>query len=143
MAVQLLPTLSFCSFRTFFFVPATLAFLTSLFIILYISTTSNLFSHASTNTLPPKPLSGSSLIFHPTHKFFSFPPENASTTSPEAGWRFDESRRSTGIPLSSIGMRLFYFMHTPLACSFVFLVFAMILRKSFYFYFYSISGKVF
>ena len=68
-----------------FFIPTSLALLTSLFILFYISSTPKLFTHQHQTTLHLKRSpSGSSTISAPAHQFISIPIENASTTPFEA-----------------------------------------------------------
>lgn len=103
------------SFRSFFFIPTSLALVTSLFILFYVSSTSNLFTYQHQITLHLKQSpSGSSTISAPTHQFISIPIENASTTPFEA-LRNDadqrtESQLSSRPQLGSDGMWILSFL---------------------------------
>lgn len=96
------------SFRGFFFIPTSLALVTSLFILFYISSTSNLFTHQQQISLQLKQSpSGSSTISVPSHQITSVPRENGSVTQFEA-LRNDvdqgaESQRSSLPQLGSVG----------------------------------------
>lgn len=101
------------SFRSFFFIPTCLALFTSLFILFYISTTSNLFSgqlHPSALLLKPHLPSGSSsntqetipALFHndSTTPLMHFPSEKNDDGR-------NESQRFSKLQLGSNGMSYF------------------------------------
>lgn len=56
------------SFRSFFFIPTALALVTSIFILFYISTTSNLFTHPQQITVRLKPPPVSSTLSPPLRR---------------------------------------------------------------------------
>lgn len=66
------------SFRSFFFIPTALALITSIFILFYISTTSNLFTHTHQITVRLKPPHVSSTLSPPARQTISFSFQNAS-----------------------------------------------------------------
>ncbi|XP_034694820.1 probable glycosyltransferase At5g03795 isoform X1 [Vitis riparia] len=64
------------SFRGFFFIPTILALITSLFVLFYISSTSNLFTHPQETHLQVlKSAIGSSAFSPPSHQFMRVPAE--------------------------------------------------------------------
>ncbi|XP_059463232.1 probable glycosyltransferase At5g03795 isoform X2 [Corylus avellana] len=66
------------SFRSFFFIPTALALITSISIIFYISTTSNLFTHQHQITVRLKPPHVSSTLSPPARQTISISFQNAS-----------------------------------------------------------------
>lgn len=99
------------SFRGFFFLPTILALITSLFVLFYISSTSNLFTYPHQTTLQLKPPSGFSNISAPAHQFISNPFENSSTKPFGARTKdvdqITESQRPLRPQLGSNGMSIF------------------------------------
>ncbi|KAK3005906.1 hypothetical protein RJ639_017727 [Escallonia herrerae] len=75
------------SLRGFFFIPTGLALFTSLFILLYIFTTSNLFIHPHQTPLHPKQSTGSSTISLPAN-----PVSRTPFHDPAKSWSLDFPR---------------------------------------------------
>lgn len=99
------------SFRHFFFIPTSLALVTSLLILFYISTTSNLFTHHHPNPKTPLQInsSSSSSTFSFTilrHKTSSTPFAIEAPLTEDGGGQRIESQRSLGPQLGSDGMSI-------------------------------------
>lgn len=100
------------SFRHFFFIPTSLALVTSLLILFYISTTSNLFAHHHPNSKTPLQINSSSssssafsfTILH--HKTSSTPFAIEAPLTEDGGGQRIESQRSLGPQLGSDGMSI-------------------------------------
>lgn len=90
------------SFRGFFFIPTSLALITSLFILFYISSTSNLFTHPhETHLLVLKSAVGSSTFSPPSHQFARVPAE-----TPHLSSGFDVNTKGMWIPSFVLQMNL-------------------------------------